>query len=71
MVLRAKKDRRSTVMKTAALEEAGKLDTTRLNADIPITLHTQVKQRAAQERNSMTDIVVKALVEYLDKSTNE
>lgn len=71
MVLRAKKDRRSTALKTAALEEAGKLDTTRLNADIPITLHTQVKQRAAQERNSMTDIVVKALVEYLDKSTNE
>jgi predicted HicB family RNase H-like nuclease len=71
MVLRAKKERRSTAMKTAVLEEAGKQDTTRLNAEIPITLHTQVKLRAAQERNSMTDIVIKALVEYLNKSTNE
>ena len=53
------------------MEEALKEETTRLNVDIPVSLHSQVKIRATQERSTITNIVIRALNEYLSKTINE
>lgn len=71
MALRAKKTRREREDKNQAMEEALKEETTRLNVDIPVSLHSQVKIRATQERSTITNIVITALNEYLSKTTNE
>ena len=42
--------------------------TTRINGVIPRDLHRRVKIQAANEGGSMTDILVKALEEYLSKN---
>jgi len=49
MVLKAKKTRREHDLKDQAIHEASKEETTRLNAEIPISLHNKVKMRAIQE----------------------
>ncbi len=68
MTLRAKKSRREDQQKIEAVEEASKEETTRLNAEIPVSLHNKVKIRAIQEGkgSSITNIVIKALETYLD-----
>jgi predicted HicB family RNase H-like nuclease len=70
MVLKAKKVRRDTEQKKQAIEEATKEETTRLNAEIPVSLHNKIKMRAIEEGkgNSITSIVIKALTAYLDPS---
>jgi hypothetical protein len=72
-MLRAKKSRRDDNQKQAALEEAAKEETTRLNAEIPVSLHNRVKIRAIQEGKgkTITSIVVKALEAYLQTEINE
>lgn len=65
MALRAKTSRRKSQAKEAALEEATKEETKRLNLDIPISLHSQLKIRAVQEGTSMKELVMKALGEYM------
>lgn len=71
MALSAKNNRRDRKAKQEALDEATKEDTTRLNAVIPVSLHSKVKIQATQERRTITDIVVEALNEYLSKNSNE
>lgn len=71
MALRAKKTRREREDKNLAMEEALKEETTRLNVDLPVSLHSQVKIRATQERSTITNIVIRALNEYLSKTINE
>ncbi|MBD0265120.1 MAG: hypothetical protein ICV85_05460 [Tolypothrix sp. T3-bin4] len=68
MVLKAKQTRRKSEAKTQAIEEASKEETTRLNAEIPVSLHNKIKMRAIQEGkgSSITNIVIKALVAYLE-----
>jgi len=68
MVLKAKKTRRDREAKTQAIEEASKEETTRLNAEIPVSLHNKIKMRAIQEGkgSSITNIVIKALAAYLE-----
>ena len=68
MVLKAKKTRREHDLKDQAIHEAGKEETTRLNAEIPVSLHNKVKMRAIQEGKgrSITSIVIDALLAYLD-----
>jgi predicted HicB family RNase H-like nuclease len=68
MVLNAKKTRREHELKSLALEEARKEETSRLNAEIPVSLHHQIKIRAVEEGkgSSITSIVIKALEAYLD-----
>ena len=67
MVLKAKKTRREHDLKDQAIHEASKEETTRLNAEIPVSLHNRVKIRAVQEGkgSSITSIVIKALEAYL------
>ena len=71
MSLRAKKNRRERQEKNDALVEATKEETTRLNAEIPISLHSQVKIQATKERTSITEIVIKALNDYLSNNSSE
>ncbi len=71
MSLRAKKNRRERQEKNDALVEATKEETTRLNAEIPISLHSQVKIQATKERTSITEIVIKALNDYLSSNSCE
>jgi hypothetical protein len=73
MVLRAKKSHRDDNHKQAALDEAIKEEITRLNAEIPISLHSKVKIRAVQEGKgqTITSIVIKALEAYLKTEINE
>lgn len=68
MVLKAKKTRRDHEQKNLAIEEASKEETTRLNAEIPISLHNKVKIRAIEsgKGSSITNIVIKALEAYLN-----
>lgn len=68
MVLKAKKTRRDHDLKEQAIEEASKEETTRLNAEIPVSLHNKIKMRAIEEGKggSITNIVIKALSAYLD-----
>ncbi|MHC5747966.1 MAG: hypothetical protein ACYTXT_40155 [Nostoc sp.] len=68
MVLKAKKTRREHELKNLAIEEARSEETTRLNAEIPVSLHNKVKMRAIEEGkgSSITSIVIKALEAYLD-----
>lgn len=68
MVLRAKKSRRDDEQKKQAVEAASKEETTRLNAEIPVSLHNKIKMRAIEEGkgSSITSIVIKALQAYLD-----
>lgn len=72
MVLKAKKSRREDQQKIQAVEEALKEETTRLNAEIPVSLHNKVKIRAISEGkgSSITSIVIKALEAYLNTPIN-
>ena len=66
-MLKAKTSRRDTSVKAQALAEAVKDDTTRINAEIPVSLHKKIKIRAVQEGTSITDLMIKAFNEYLSK----
>jgi len=65
MVLKAKSTRRDNETKAKVLEDVSSEPSKRLNTEIPARLHKEVKTRAAQEDISITDIVIKALNEYL------
>jgi hypothetical protein len=39
----------------------------RLNADIPKSLYRKVKQRALDEETTVTELIIKAVNEYLSK----
>lgn len=73
MVLKAKKTRREDELKNLAMEEASKEETTRLNAEIPVSLHHKIKIRAVEEGkgSSITSIVIKALEAYLEHPVNK
>lgn len=66
-MLKAKTSRRERGDKEAALKELGKEETTRLNAEIPTSLHTQVKLFSVSSKQTITEIVQQSLVEYLRK----
>lgn len=42
-------------------------DTIRMNINIAKSFHKQIKQKALDEETTVTDIVIKALNEYLEK----
>ena len=73
MVLKAKKSRRDDEQKKQAVEAASKEETTRLNAEIPVSLHNKIKMRAIEEGkgSSITSIVIKALQAYLETPVGE
>lgn len=64
-MLRAKKNRRDSSSKKAALSEAKKEETTRLNAIVPVSFHARLKQQALVEGRTVTDIVITVLDKYL------
>jgi predicted HicB family RNase H-like nuclease len=71
MALRAKKMTTQSASKEAVVKEVTKVETTRLNADIPIRLHRDLKMLAAQQGKSITDITIQALNEHLSNYSNE
>lgn len=67
MVLKAKKSRRSSQGKEDAIAEAQKQEVKRLNLDIPVNLHRQLKSKAAAEGMTMREVVQSAIEVYLSK----
>ena len=67
MALKAKQSRRSTELKTQALEEAGKEEMKRLNLDIPASLHSRIRLQAVKDETLIREIVIAALHNYLDE----
>ncbi len=70
-MLKAKTIRREREDKVSAIRELEREDTTRLNAEIPASLHKQLKVFAVSTEQSITEIVQIALNEYLLKNSNE
>lgn len=66
-MLEAKKTRRSNDAKARALDEVIKEDTKRLNVDIPVSLHTRLKMRAAEEGTTIRILTQKVLETYLSQ----
>jgi hypothetical protein len=71
MGLKAKTTRRDHHLKDQAIEEATKEEVTRLNADIPVSLHKKIKMRSAQEGSNITSIIIKAVTAYLETSAED
>lgn len=42
-------------------------ETIRMNVNIPKAFHKKIKQKALDEDTTVTDIVIKALTEYMSK----
>jgi hypothetical protein len=45
----------------------GEGEKARLNVDLPKTLYRQIKQRALDEDSTITELILKAVTEYLHK----
>ena len=71
MALQPKKNRRSRKEKTEAMQVASQEPTKRLNAEIPQSLHSEVKIQAVRENRKIVDLVIDALREYLSKNSIE
>jgi len=71
MKLKAKLSQRERKDRDAALKEAAKEETVRLNAEVPQSLHKKVKIYAAMREESITNILVSALREYMSKNSLE
>lgn len=70
-MLKAKQTRRDREDKEKALKELEKEDTTRLNAEIPTSLHQQIKLYAVKSNKTMTEVIIEVFKEYLSKNINE
>ncbi len=71
MALQPKKNRRERKEKTEAMQVASMEPTKRLNAEIPQSLHSQVKIQAVRENRKIVELVIDALREYLSKNSIE
>lgn len=70
-MLEAKTTRRERRDKETAIKALQKEETTRLNAEIPASLHKRIKVFAVSREQSITDVIKVALDEYLLKYSNE
>lgn len=50
----------------ASVQDSG-AETIRMNVNIPKSFHKQIKQKALDEDTTVTEIVMKALKEYISK----
>lgn len=48
-------------------KESSELTTVRMNINLPKSFHKKIKQTALDEDATVTEIVIKALKEYMDK----
>lgn len=71
MKLKAKVSQRERKDRDMALKEAAKEETVRLNAEIPQSLHKKIKIYAAMREESITNIVISALNDYMSKNSSE
>ena len=71
MALQPKKNRRERKEKNQAMQVASSEPTKRLNAEIPQSLHSEVKIQAVKENRKIVDVVIDALKEYLSKNSIE
>lgn len=69
MVLTVKSTRRASPSKKAAIEEATREDSVRINAMVPRSLRDRLKMQAIQEGNgsTVTAILIRASEEYLSR----
>lgn len=67
-----KSKRRYDSQKQAAVEEASKEETTRLNVEMPLSLHSRLKIQAIQEGKgvTITKIVNQAIEDYLNQKAD-
>lgn len=70
-MLKAKSSRRERKDKEEAVEEIIREVTTRLNAEIPISLHQKLKILATKQRKSVTEILIDLIHEYLKQYSIE
>ena len=72
-MLKAKKTRRQHDNREEAIADVTKEETKRLNVDIPISLHNEIKIQAIKEGNGATisSIAIKALNEYLSEHSDD
>ena len=66
MALEAKKNRRTSDEKNRVLNEVVQEDMKRLNVDIPASLHTRLKMRAAREGTTIRELAKQMLLTYLE-----
>lgn len=73
MSLTIKPTRRNSHAKQAALDEATREETTRLNILIPVSLHRRLRLQAVEEGHgvTITSVVIRATNEYLKKYSDE
>jgi len=69
MSLKVKASRRTDERKQAAIDEAVREESARLNLLIPESLHRRLKLQAIAEGRhvTLTSIIIRAATEYLDK----
>lgn len=72
-MLKAKANRRQHETRDDAIAEVTKEQTKRLNVDIPISLHNQIRMQTIREGTGTTisSLTIKALNEYLSKYSDD
>ena len=71
MKLKAKTIQRERKDRDVVLKEAMKEETVRLNAEIPQNLHRKIKIHSVMQGTSITNIVISALKDYMNKNSKE
>lgn len=66
-MLKAKAKSNQSQGKKEALREVTKDETSRINANIPKSLHRRFKAKCAEEGASMSDLIEKWISEYMSK----
>ena len=68
MTLQAKTQRRESETKERVLAEVTAESTTRLNVEIPTSLHRRIKMASVVNDTTIMELVTVALEDYLDSS---
>lgn len=72
-MLKAKTNRRQHEQRDDAIADVTKEETKRLNVDIPVSLHNQIRMQTIKEGagTTISSLTIKALNEYLSKYSND
>jgi predicted HicB family RNase H-like nuclease len=65
MALKAKKQTRNSQQKEQALIDVSTENTKRINANVPASLHAEFKSKAAINGDSINELILKWVNEYL------
>ena len=67
MALKAKKHTRSTTQKEQAIKDVRVEALKRINANVPASVHADFKSKAAKNGDSINELILKWVNEYLKK----